>query len=101
MDWHIEREPGVIGDWPQNEEGESVAPAFLTHISGNQLDIGLTKSLLTSFGIPMLFRYPNNGELGTVILGFAGGGADVYVPETMLEDAKNIINTDNIIEEET
>ena len=66
----------------------------------NALDIGLTQSLLTSFGIPMVFRFPNNGELGSVILGHAGGGTDVYVPETLLEDAKNIINTENIIEEE-
>ncbi|MBQ5568173.1 MAG: hypothetical protein IIT41_02900 [Oscillospiraceae bacterium] len=100
MDWHIEREKGVIGDWPTGEDGEAVAPAFLTHISGNALDIGLTQSLLTSFGIPMVFRFPNNGELGSVILGHAGGGTDVYVPETLLEDAKNIINTENIIEEE-
>ena len=90
----------VRGLWPKDEKGESVAPALLTHTSGNELDIELVRSMMASFNIPTVCQYPNDGVLGTIILGHAGGGADIFVPETLLEDAKNILNTENIIEEE-
>jgi hypothetical protein len=51
-------------------------------------------NLLEAFGIPTISAYPNDGEFGKLILGFSGTGMDIYVPETMLDDARNIISGD-------
>ena len=81
-------------NWPLDEKGERVKPAFLQHVSGTQVDIDLATHMLSSFGIPVFYQYPNDGEFGKLIFGFAGPGADIFVPETMLEDARNILSAD-------
>ena len=86
-------------DWPQTENGEPVAPAYLKHIHGGPLDMELTLNLLEAYGIPHVCEYPNNGLFGKLILGHPPGGMEVYVPETMLEDARNVLNAE-IIEDE-
>jgi len=89
--------------WPTDASGAKIPPAFLKHFGGAPTDISVELSVLEAYGIPTLLEYPNNGDFGIVVMGHAGGGVDVYVPETMLEDALNLINTDNTIidEEET
>jgi len=86
-------------DWPRDEEGAPVPPAFLTHIGGGPLDMELTLNLLEAYGIPHLSEYPNNGLFGKLIMGHPPSGMEVYVPETMLEDAQNVLNAD-IIEDD-
>ena len=54
----------------------------------------LTLNLLEAYGIPHVCEYPNNGLFGKLILGFPPGGIRVFVPETMLEDAQNVLNAD-------
>lgn len=83
------------GAWPRDENGDFVEPALLTHTAGNELESQLVRSLMESFNIPTLCQYPNDGVVGSIILGHAGGGVDIFVPATMLEDAKNILNADN------
>lgn len=80
--------------WPKDENGEPLAPAFLLHTDELDYDDELTLSMLRAFGIPALRRYPQNGEFGSVILGMSGNGVDIYVPETMLADARNIISAE-------
>jgi hypothetical protein len=80
--------------WPKNEDGTQVAPAFLTHTGGAPLDAELVLNLLQAYGIPTLCQYPNDGSFGQIMVGVAGGGVDIFVPETMLEDAKNLLNAD-------
>ena len=79
-------------NWPLDEYGNQVKPAYLKHVGGSPMDIDVEVSLLQAYNIPVILEYPNNGEFGKVILGHAGGGVDVYVPETMLEDAQNVLN---------
>ena len=95
-------EGAVVGDWPRNDAGEPIVPAFLKHVADTRGELNILRPMLASFGVPTVCRYPGDGQLGEIVLGFSGSGVDVYVPETMLEDALNIINTDNIevIEEE-
>lgn len=81
-------------NWPKDEKGEPVKPAFLEHIGGSQLDSDMAVNLLTAFGIPVMRKYPNDGDLGRIVLGFSGAGSDIYVPETMIDDARNIISAD-------
>ena len=85
--------------WPGDDVGNPVPPAFLRHIHGGPLDMELTINLLEAYGIPHVKQYPNDGLFGKLILGYPPGGIDLYVPETLLEDAMNIlaadINSDN------
>ena len=84
-----------IGDrsdkWPKDENGKTVEPAFLKHLTGSQIDVEMGINLLNAYNIPVMTIYPNDGEFGKLILGFAGTGVDVYVPETMLDEAKSVL----------
>ena len=86
-------------DWPLDENGEKIAPAFLEHIPGSPLDIEMEVGLLAAYGIPSVCTYPNNGGFSRVIMGSAAGGADVFVPETLLEDARGVLSG-NILKED-
>ena len=81
-------------EWPNDENGTPVPPVFLTHIHGGPLDMELTLNLLQAYGIPHTGEYPNNGLFGQLIMGYPPGGMDVYVPESMLEDAMNVLNAE-------
>lgn len=81
--------------WPVDAAGEKIRPAYLTHLGGAPMDLSVELSVLEAYGIPTILEYPNNGDFGVVVMGHAGGGVDVYVPETMLEDAVNLIKSDN------
>jgi len=80
--------------WPNADNGDPVAPAYLTYIVGGPLDMELTLNLLEAYGIPHVCEYPNNGLFGKLIMGHPPGGMEVFVPETMLEDAQNLLSAD-------
>jgi len=92
--WSFHKFGEKADNWPKNENGEPVDPVFLEHVSGSEIDVRMEINMLTAFGMPVLFKYPNDGEFAKVIMGYAPTGTDIYVPETMLEDAKNIISCD-------
>jgi hypothetical protein len=98
MGWSFTREEGP--EWPRDSSGELVAPAYLMHISGGPLDMEITLNLLEAYGIPHVCEYPNNGLFGKLIMGHPPSGMEVFVPETMLEDAQNVLNADILEEEE-
>ena len=84
--------------WPRTAEGEPVAPAFLTKCT--QLDMAdrLLVNMLEAYGIPCLMRYPHSGEFGKVVLGMSGFGTEIYVPETLLQDAASLMEGENDLE---
>jgi len=92
MSWSSKKKEGP--PWPKRENGESVPRTFLTHIGGGPMDMELTLNLLEAYGIPHVCEYPNNGLFGKLIMGHPPSGMEVYVPETMLEDAQNLLNAD-------
>ena len=92
MNWSIKRKKGP--PWPNNEDGNPIPPVFLTHLHGVGIDMELTINLLEAYGIPHVPEYPLNGQFGKMIMGFPPGGVKIYVPETMLEDAQNILSAD-------
>ena len=94
-DW-AKREYGkTLENWPKDEQGEPVTPAFLTMCSPLDMQAELTQGLLESYGIPSLRMAPGDGAFGELILGMGGTGLDIYVPETMLDDAKALMEADN------
>ena len=96
MDWGYAKN---TNEWPNDENGEPVAPAYLTHSGGGPLDMEMTVNLLKAYGIPYISEYPNNGVVGKIIMGQPTCGMDIYVPETLLEDAQNLLNAEIIDEE--
>lgn len=100
FEWGFHKYGRIGEDWPVTETGEKVKPAFLEHLSETNLEAEMDVNLLTAYGIPVVCTYPNNGDFGRVMLGMSGTGVDVYVPETMLEDARNIMGGDIVEEEE-
>jgi hypothetical protein len=92
--WNFGRRKGVNGQWPVDDMGEQIPPVFLVHLSDSHMEAEITRNMLASFGIPTVCRYPNDGEFGSVIMGNHSGGVDIFVPETQMEDAENILNSD-------
>ncbi len=78
----------LLRTWPRDENGEPVTPAFLTQCAGLDLEDQLLVNMLQAYGIPCLTRYPGNGGFGKVVLGMSGFGVEIYVPETLLDDAR-------------
>jgi hypothetical protein len=68
-------------DWPKTPEGSDVPSAFLLRPAGGALETEMTVNLLGAYGIPAVCEYPP-------------GGVDICVPETLLEDARNILSAD-------
>ena len=98
-DWSMKRKKQTA-IWPKDDNGEMATPAFLTHLSGGAFNIELTLNLLEAYSIPYVCEYPNNGLFGKLLVGYPPTGVEVYVPETLLEDARNIMSADICEEEE-
>ena len=61
--------------------------------------LSLIHILLDSCGIPYVKRFPHYGGFGNLMLGMSAEGVDIFVPETMLEEAKNILEGESEDEE--
>lgn len=75
-------------NWPVGSDGQPEQAALLIAAQselGGGADVLL--SMLEGFGIPAF----KCGSLGKVILGFAGQGVDIYVPQSRLGEATSIL----------
>ena len=87
--------------WPKDAEGKSEEPAFLTLAMDANAETDMLCSMLRAYDIPVLCRYEGEGAFGKVMLGASAQGTSLYVPASMLEDAKNLIRPiDEIPEQE-
>ena len=83
---------GLVSDrWPKDAEGRTEESAFLCTCGGKDLSAELTVNMLEAYGIPCVRDYPGDGAFGRVIMGASGTGVDIYVPKSMLEEAKKLI----------
>ena len=84
--------PGkLLAKWPRGGDGEPVTPRFLAHRKSVDMEDMLLVNLLEAYGIPVLLRHPGDGDFGKVLLGMSGTGSDIYVPETMYEQALELM----------
>lgn len=97
-DWGFHAFGKMQEDWPKNTDGSPVKPVFLEFLGEVNMEAEIDLNLLTAYHIPVVCNYPNNGEFGKIILGMAGTGVEIFVPETLIEDARNILSG-NIIDE--
>ena len=89
------KHPGELYDkWPRNEQGETVPPKFLTHCRCNDFEDTLLVGLLESYGIPAMIRHPGDGDFGELVLGMSGTGSSIFVPETMYEEAIELLEAE-------
>lgn len=98
--WSFGIHRGKLDNWPKDENGEMIPPVFLEHISSQQFAAEVDINLLEAYGIPVITQYPNDGAFGKVVIGMSGGGIELYVPETLLDDARNILSGDIIEDDE-
>ena len=86
------KRPGDLDEeWPKDAQGEPIVPKFLTHCRCNDYEDTVLVSMLSSYGIPVMVRYPGDGGFGKVVLGMSGTGSSLYVPETMYDEAKQLM----------
>lgn len=92
--------PGALQQrWPRDGSGDFVAPRYLaTRSSVDMADVFLI-NLLEAYGIPVLRSYPGDGAFGKVVLGMSGTGSALYVPETLYEKAKDLMEADFELED--
>ena len=87
--------PGELFEaWPKNEAGDPVAPKMLTHLTSLDMADTMLVSMLRAYGIPAMIIHPGDGDFGKVVLGMSGTGSCVFVPETMYEDAKILMEAE-------
>ena len=77
--------------WPSYDDGTPVKPVRLMTVTGTQLDYQMVITQLQSFGVPVVGTFTADGTLSKLILGFAGTGMDVIVPETMADLARELL----------
>ncbi|NLL45784.1 MAG: hypothetical protein GX250_03105 [Clostridiales bacterium] len=78
-------------EWPLDSDGRRISSAFLANIAGTQVDYEMALSVLRAFNIPYVCDFPGAGPFVKILIGFSGAGMNIYVPETMLEDARNVL----------
>lgn len=81
----------TLKQWPKQADGELEPPVFLCHSSGVQMTDVITVSMLQSFGIPCVQMKHGAQEIGEIVLGVNIMGADLFVPQSMYEEAKALL----------
>ena len=92
LSWGSRMPDDLLERWPKNADGETEKPVFLCNCRSQDMGDELKINMLEAYGIPCLRIYPHDGSFGRVVLGMSGFGTDIYVPESMLEDAKALCN---------
>jgi len=91
VEWVLSIKDKLTDDWPYFENGEPEKAIFLAHYSSVNMEDMLIINKLTAYGIPLIKTHPETGSVGKIILGISGFGTDIYVPESLLEDAKALL----------
>ena len=87
--------PGELTEiWPKTEQGEAVKPKMLAHCTSLDMADTMLVSMLRAYGIPAMIIHPGDGDFGKVVLGMSGTGSCVYVPETMYDEAKELMEAE-------
>ena len=91
MSWGMHEYGKEYKAWPKGPDGEPEEPAFLVNCSQLDLAADMLRSMLDAYGIPSTSRYPGDGAFGKVMIGMSGSGVDIFVPKTLLADARELL----------
>ena len=87
--------PGELYDkWPRDAQGEIVAPKFLKHCTSVDMEDTLLVNMPGSYGVPAVVLHPGDGNFGKVVIGMSGTGSSIFVPETMYDLAKELMEAE-------
>lgn len=81
----------TLKNWPRLADGSLEPPVFLCHSEGEHMADVIRMNMLQAYGIPCVHINSNDGDFGEIILGVSVTGADLFVPESMYEDAKTLL----------
>lgn len=90
IEWGRSELTGLYDRWPKDENGVPEAPVFLRSEKNLDMSDELLVNMLEAYQIPCLRIYPGDGSFGRVVLGASAYGVDIYVPESLYEDAKEL-----------
>ena len=99
-DWSFGGAPDAPA-WPTLENGEKEQAVLLQQVFDSPAEADMRLSMLSAYGIPCFKYYDLDGGAGKVINGFSGYGASLYVPEAQLEEAKDLLASRPVEDEET
>lgn len=86
------RKPGeTLAQWPKLPDGSPEPPVFLCHSAGDHMADTIVINMLQAFGIPTVRLNSDNGDLGEIYSGISFTGADLFVPQSMFDDAKALL----------
>ena len=91
MSWGMHEYGKEYNAWPKGPDGEPEEPAFLTRSSQLDLASDMLRNMLDAYGIPSVARYPGDGAFGKVMIGMSGSGVDIFVPKSLLDDARELL----------
>lgn len=94
LEWGRASYGDAFKSWPKDENGQLEEPAFLCNCINNDMGDTLKVNMLQAYGIPCVTAYPGDGGFGKLVLGMSGQGTDIYVPKSLLEDAKHLCEED-------
>ena len=94
LNWGEYMDGALLDQWPRTEQDEPEEPAFLCSSKCVDLSDKLLVNMLQAYGIPTLCMERGNGNLGRVYLGISGYGVDIYVPKSLLNDARQLCEED-------
>ena len=97
--WNFTGRPDIPA-WPQDEQGQKEKAVLLMQTFDSPADTDTVISLLSAYGIPCFKYYDREGGAGKVINGFSGYGAGLYVPASLREEAKAILEAKPMEEDE-
>ena len=80
--------------WPREADGSPVKPAFLAHLGSTDMADMILVNMLEAYDIPVLIQHPGDGDFGKVLLGLSGTGSRLFVPETLYEQAKELMEAE-------
>lgn len=95
LQWGHALSGDLLERWPRDESGQPEKPVFLCNCSNSDMSDELRINMLEAYGIPCLRMYPVDGSFGKVVLGMSGFGTDIYVPQSLLDDATALCEEEN------
>lgn len=69
--------------WPKDEAGEMIPPVVLKTVLYDDMEVEITINMLTAYGIPTDKRWEKKTHK-----------VDIFVPETMLEEARELLEAE-------
>lgn len=94
-EWELSSKSSSIKTWPVDKDGNPEKAIFLAHRTCLNMEDKILRNFLDAYGIPSISNYPVDGGFGKVVLGMSSTGTDIFVPESMVEDALALIGGNN------